>query len=54
MRSNKAETVRIAKDIMGTDEQTAGAIYDELMPMFSNTENSSRRRWRCSAARSSR
>ena len=37
MRGNKAETVRIAKDIMGTDEATAGAIYDELMPMFSST-----------------
>jgi NitT/TauT family transport system substrate-binding protein len=37
MRTNKAETVRIAKDIMGTDETTAGMIYDELMPMFSGT-----------------
>jgi NitT/TauT family transport system substrate-binding protein len=37
MRSNKADTVRIAKDIMGTDEPTAGVIYDELMPMFSST-----------------
>src|SRR5882757_2777436 len=37
MRGNKAETVRIAKDIMGTDEITAGMIYDELMPMFSST-----------------
>ena len=37
MRANKAETVRIAKDIMGTDETTAGLIYDELMPMFSST-----------------
>jgi ABC-type nitrate/sulfonate/bicarbonate transport system substrate-binding protein len=37
MRANKPETVRIAKDIMGTDEATAGMIYDELMPMFSDT-----------------
>jgi ABC-type nitrate/sulfonate/bicarbonate transport system substrate-binding protein len=37
MRANKPETVRIAKDIMGTDETTAGMIYDELMPMFSDT-----------------
>ena len=37
MRGNKAETVRIAKDIMGTDAPTAGNIYDELMPMFSST-----------------
>ena len=37
MRGNKVETVRIAKDIMGTDEATSGTIYDELMPMFSST-----------------
>lgn len=37
MRANKAETVRIAKGVMGTDETTAAAIYDELMPMFSDT-----------------
>jgi NitT/TauT family transport system substrate-binding protein len=37
MRGNKSETVRIAKDIMGTNEATAGTIYDELMPMFSST-----------------
>lgn len=37
MRSNKSETVRIAKNVMGTDEAMAGGIYDELMPMFSNT-----------------
>jgi ABC-type nitrate/sulfonate/bicarbonate transport system substrate-binding protein len=36
MRSNKTETVRIAKDVMSTDEKTAAAIYDELMPMFSS------------------
>jgi ABC-type nitrate/sulfonate/bicarbonate transport system substrate-binding protein len=37
MRRNKAETVAIAKEIMGTDEPTAAGIYDELMPMFSDT-----------------
>jgi ABC-type nitrate/sulfonate/bicarbonate transport system substrate-binding protein len=37
MRGNKTETVRIAKDVMGTDEPTTGAIYDELVPMFSST-----------------
>ena len=37
MRRNKAETVAIAKEVMGTDEPTTGGIYDELMPMFSDT-----------------
>jgi len=37
MRANKAETVRITRPIMGTDEATTAAIYDELMPMFSDT-----------------
>jgi NitT/TauT family transport system substrate-binding protein len=37
MRGNKAETVRIAKDVMGTDQTTTELIYDELMPMFSST-----------------
>src|SRR4029450_14027194 len=36
MRANKAETVRIAKDVMRTDEETTAGIYDELMPMFSD------------------
>jgi NitT/TauT family transport system substrate-binding protein len=36
MRQNKAETVRIAKEVMGTDEETTRGIYDELMPMFSD------------------
>jgi NitT/TauT family transport system substrate-binding protein len=36
MRRNKAETVVIAKDVMGTDDATTAAIYDELMPMFSD------------------
>jgi NitT/TauT family transport system substrate-binding protein len=37
MRKDKATTVDIAKDVMGTDADIAGAIYDELMPMFSAT-----------------
>jgi NitT/TauT family transport system substrate-binding protein len=37
MRGNKAKSVEIAAPVMGTDEKTAGAIYDELMPMFSAT-----------------
>lgn len=37
MRGHKSETVGIAKSIMGTDETTTAAIYDELMPMFSST-----------------
>ena len=36
MRRNKAETVEIAKEVMGTDEPTTVGIYDELMPMFSD------------------
>src|SRR6266545_512008 len=36
MRANKAQTVKIAKEIMETDEATTSEIYDELMPMFSN------------------
>jgi ABC-type nitrate/sulfonate/bicarbonate transport system substrate-binding protein len=37
MRRNKAETIAIAQDVMGTDAQTTSGIYDELMPMFSDT-----------------
>jgi NitT/TauT family transport system substrate-binding protein len=37
MRKNKRETVEIAKEIMGTDSETASEIYAELMPMFSDT-----------------
>lgn len=37
MRAEKDKTVAIAKDVMGTDARTAAAIYDELMPMFSDT-----------------
>ncbi len=36
MRANKEKTVAIAMDVMGTDAPTTAAIYDELMPMFSN------------------
>jgi NitT/TauT family transport system substrate-binding protein len=37
MRGDRAETVRIARDVMGTDQTTTELIYDELMPMFSLT-----------------
>jgi ABC-type nitrate/sulfonate/bicarbonate transport system substrate-binding protein len=37
MRHDKAKSVAIATDVMGTDQATAGRIYDELMPMFSDT-----------------
>ena len=37
MRASKRETVAIAKEVMGTDEPTTAAIYDELMPMFSDS-----------------
>src|SRR5438128_1217285 len=37
MRSHKADTVKIAKDVMEKDEDISGRVYDELMPMFSNT-----------------
>ena len=35
MRANKAETVAIAKDVLGKDDAIIGRTYDELMPMFS-------------------
>ena len=37
MRGNKPATIDIAKDVMGTDAEIASGIYDELMPMFSDT-----------------
>jgi ABC-type nitrate/sulfonate/bicarbonate transport system substrate-binding protein len=37
MRSHKAETVTVAKDVMEKDEDISGRVYDELMPMFSDT-----------------
>ena len=36
MRKNKAATAQIAKDVMETDAEIAGRVYDELMPMFSD------------------
>lgn len=36
MRTNKAKSVEIAAEVMGTDVETASAIYDELMPMLSS------------------
>ena len=35
MRQNKAEAVKIAKDVMHKDEAITERTYDELMPMFS-------------------
>ena len=37
MRKNKAETVKVAMEVMDKDEEITGRIYDELMPMFSDT-----------------
>jgi ABC-type nitrate/sulfonate/bicarbonate transport system substrate-binding protein len=37
MRNDKAKSVEIAAQVMGTDAATAEKIYDELMPMFSDT-----------------
>ena len=37
MRKDKQMSVEIAADVMGTDAQIAAQIYDELMPMFSDT-----------------
>src|SRR6185437_15578793 len=34
MRANKAKTVEIAKEVTGSDAQTIGFVYDEMMPMF--------------------
>jgi NitT/TauT family transport system substrate-binding protein len=36
MRAHKASTVQIAMTVMHTDARTTGAIYDELMPMFTS------------------
>jgi ABC-type nitrate/sulfonate/bicarbonate transport system substrate-binding protein len=36
MRRDKAKTVEIAHEIMGTDEATAARIYDAMMPMFND------------------
>jgi NitT/TauT family transport system substrate-binding protein len=37
MRSRKADTVKVAKEVMEKDEDISGRVYDELMPMFSDT-----------------
>jgi ABC-type nitrate/sulfonate/bicarbonate transport system substrate-binding protein len=34
MRGDKARTIDIAREIMGTDEVMTAAIYDAMMPMF--------------------
>ncbi len=36
MRAHKARTVEIAQTVMHTSAQTTAAIYDELMPMFTD------------------
>jgi NitT/TauT family transport system substrate-binding protein len=36
MRKNKAETVKIAMEIMRKDEDISSRTYDEIMPMFSD------------------
>lgn len=37
MRKNKAETVKIAMEVTGKDQEITARSYDELMPMFSDT-----------------
>jgi ABC-type nitrate/sulfonate/bicarbonate transport system substrate-binding protein len=37
IRKNKAETVKIAAEVTGKDEDINKRVYDELMPMFSDT-----------------
>jgi len=37
MRTHKAETVKVAIEVMEKDQDVSGRVYDELMPMFSNT-----------------
>jgi NitT/TauT family transport system substrate-binding protein len=36
MRAHRGETVKIAAQVMGSDEKASSGIYDELMPMFSD------------------
>jgi ABC-type nitrate/sulfonate/bicarbonate transport system substrate-binding protein len=36
MRTHKAETVKIAMQVMDKDEDISSRVYDELMPMFSD------------------
>src|SRR5215475_11601427 len=37
MRTHKADTVKIAGEVMEKDKDISSRVYDELMPMFSNT-----------------
>jgi ABC-type nitrate/sulfonate/bicarbonate transport system substrate-binding protein len=37
MRNNKAETVKVAMEVMDKDQDISNRVYDELMPMFSDT-----------------
>jgi NitT/TauT family transport system substrate-binding protein len=37
MRQHKAETVKVAMQVMDKDQEISGRVYDELMPMFSDT-----------------
>jgi NitT/TauT family transport system substrate-binding protein len=37
MRTHKADTVKVAMEVMEKDQDVSGRVYDELMPMFSNT-----------------
>jgi NitT/TauT family transport system substrate-binding protein len=37
MRKNKAETVKIAMEVMNKDQEISNRVYDELMVMFSDT-----------------
>ena len=36
MRKEKAKTIDIARQVMGTDEPTTARIYDAMMPMFND------------------
>ena len=37
MRNNRPETVKIAMEVTGKDEDISARVYDALMPMFSDT-----------------
>ena len=37
MRSHKADTVKVAMEVMEKDQDISSRVYDALMPMFSNT-----------------
>ncbi len=37
MRANKAETVKVAMQVTDKDQDITNRVYDELMPMFSDT-----------------